>query len=207
MSMNRIHQWLCASERWADAVERQFLPWALAGVELGGEVLEIGPGYGATTRVLLKRTAALTALETDAALADRLARQLDRRARVVHGDGTAMPFADGSFTGVSCFTMLHHVPSPALQDRLFAEALRVLKPGGIFAGADSMPSLGFRLVHVFDTMVLVDPATLPQRLSAAGFVDIAVEAAPRRAFKFRARKPTRPAAAAHGDNVARGEAG
>ncbi|WP_437720347.1 class I SAM-dependent methyltransferase [Sorangium sp. So ce861] len=205
--MNRIHQWLCASERWAEAVERQFLPWALAGVELGDEALEIGPGYGATTRVLLTRTAALTALETDAALAGRLARQLDGRARVVHGDGTAMPFADGSFTGVSCFTMLHHVPSPALQDRLFVEALRVLAPGGIFAGADSMPSLGFRLLHVFDTMVLVDPATLPRRLSAAGFVDIGVEAAPRRAFKFRARKPTRPPTVAHGGGVAHGKAG
>ncbi|MGK3986528.1 hypothetical protein WME99_26015 [Sorangium sp. So ce136] len=29
------------------------------GVELGDDVLEIGPGCGATTRVLLKRTAAL----------------------------------------------------------------------------------------------------------------------------------------------------
>jgi hypothetical protein len=36
-------------------------------------------------------------------------------------------------------------------------------------------------------MVVVDPATLPQRLSAAGFTDITVEA--RSAMRFHARKP------------------
>jgi SAM-dependent methyltransferase len=189
MPMNRLHQWLCASDRWAAAVEHKFLPWALAGVDLGDAALEIGPGYGATTRVLAGRTGSLTALEIDPALAGRLTRRLGDRVRVVHGDGAAMPFADASFSAVACFTMLHHVPSPALQDRLFAEASRVLRPGGTFAGADSMTSLGFRLLHVFDTMVLVDPADLPRRLGAAGFVDIAVEAEPGRAFRFRARRP------------------
>ncbi|MFY0539351.1 class I SAM-dependent methyltransferase [Nannocystis pusilla] len=189
MPMNRLHQWLCASDTWAAAVERKFLPWALAGVDLGDAALEIGPGYGATTRVLAGRVRSLTAIEIDAALAERLTRRLGERVRVVHGDGAAMPFAAGSFSAVACFTMLHHVPSPALQDRLFAEALRVLRPGGTFAGADSMTSAGFRLLHLFDTMVLVDPAALPRRLAAVGFVDIAVEAEPGRAFKFRARRP------------------
>ncbi|GHF16232.1 hypothetical protein GCM10010359_17110 [Streptomyces morookaense] len=47
----------------------------------------------------------------------------------MHGGGTHMPFADGRFDSVVCFTMLHHVPTPAAQDRLFAEAHRVLRPG------------------------------------------------------------------------------
>jgi ubiquinone/menaquinone biosynthesis C-methylase UbiE len=48
-----------------------------------------------------------------------------------------MPFDDESFSGAACFTMLHHVPSPEAQDRLFAEVGRVLRPGAPFAGTDS----------------------------------------------------------------------
>jgi hypothetical protein len=36
-------------------------------------------------------------------------------------------------------------------------------------------------------MVVVDPATLPDRLRAAGFTDVEVEANPR-AFRFRATR-------------------
>ena len=49
---------------------------------------------------------------------------------VVAGDATSMPFPDGSFSGAVCFTMLHHVPSAELQDRLLTETYRVLRPGG-----------------------------------------------------------------------------
>jgi len=110
---------------------------------------------------------------------------LGTRVRVVVGDGSELPFEAGTFSAVVCFTMLHHVKSALLQDRLFCEARRVLAPGGVFAGADSVTSLGFRLLHIRDTMVLVDPATLAQRLEAAGFRDVQVETAPKRAFKFR----------------------
>jgi len=106
---------------------------------------------------------------------------------VVSGDGAAMPFPDGRFSSVVCFTMLHHIPSKALQDKLFAEVARVLHPGGRFAGSDSRRSLRFRLVHVFDTMVVVDPATLPGRLSAAGLVDVHIDVS--KSMRFRARKP------------------
>jgi SAM-dependent methyltransferase len=82
--------------------------------------------------------------------------------------------------------MLHHVPSAALQDRLLAEVARVLRPGGILAGADSRYSLPFRL-HLFDTMVVVDPETFSDRLKAAGFEDVHLDLNPR-AFRFRARR-------------------
>jgi hypothetical protein len=44
--------------------------------------------------------------------------------------------------------MLHHVPSAALQDRLLAEARRVLRPGGVFAGFDGVASWLFRVIHI-----------------------------------------------------------
>jgi SAM-dependent methyltransferase len=98
-----------------------------------------------------------------------------------------MSFPAASFDGAVCFTMLHHVPSMALQDRLLAEVARVLRPGGVFAGTDSRESRPFRLLHVFDTLTVVDPATFPDRLRAAGFDDVQVDLN-RSAFRFRARK-------------------
>ncbi|MET0388776.1 MAG: class I SAM-dependent methyltransferase [Polyangiales bacterium] len=184
--MNRLHQWLCASKLWSRAVEQHYLPWALEGAVLGDDVLEIGPGYGATTRVLARGSHALTAIELDAQLATRVRGELGARVRVVVGDGARLPFDAGSFSAVVCFTMLHHVASSALQDQLFREARRVLRPGGVFAGADSLSSLGFRLLHVHDTMNIVDPAALPARLETAGFSAVHVELSRQGAFKFRA---------------------
>lgn len=97
------------------------------------------------------------------------------RLTALDGDATEMPFADGRFSAAACFTMLHHVPSPEAQDRLFAEVRRVLRPGGAFAGSDSVGrGLGFALLHIGDIKVLIDPEKLPQRLEDAGFERVAV---------------------------------
>jgi hypothetical protein len=45
------------------AVERKLLPWALAGVDLGDELLEVGPGPGLTTDILRQQTRRLTCIE------------------------------------------------------------------------------------------------------------------------------------------------
>jgi SAM-dependent methyltransferase len=157
-------------------------------VVLGDDVLEIGPGPGVTTDLLRGRTRRLTALEVDAAGATALHKRLNGSGvRVVHGDGAAMPFADGSFSGVVSLTMLHHVPTAALQDRLLAEARRVLRPGGVFVGFDGVGSLLFRLAHLGDTYTPVNPDRFGQRLEAAGFVDVAVERGWAR-FRFRATR-------------------
>ncbi|WP_433517629.1 class I SAM-dependent methyltransferase [Nonomuraea sp. CA-143628] len=190
MPMNRAHQRLCQSDEWARGVNEWMIPWALHGLDLGDDVLEIGPGYGPTTRALIDLVPNLTAVELDPLLAGDLERTLGDRATIVHGDGSAMPFAGDSFSAVVCFTMLHHIPSAELQDRLFAEARRVLRPGGVFAGSDSGMSLPFRLLHLGDTMVVVDPDTFDGRLRRAGFADVRIERAakPRRSFRFAARK-------------------
>ena len=144
--------------------------------DLGANVLEIGPGPGLTTDWLRERVSTMTAIEIDHKLAESLKSRLaDTNVTVIEGDATKMPFPDSTFTGAVSMTMLHHVPTPALQDKLFAEACRVLQPGGVFAGSDSRPSFRWRLFHVFDTCVAVDPATLAERLKAAGFTDVLVD--------------------------------
>jgi len=183
--MNAIHRRICQSEEWAESMRTRKLPWAVGDLPLDGDVLELGPGYGITTRWLADHGGRLTAVEVDPALAADLRRQFDGEVDIHHADATALPFPDNSFDTVVCFTMLHHVPSPAEQDRLFAEARRVLRPGGVFAGSDSRTSLRFRLIHLGDTCVPVDPDTLPDRLVGVGF-DHAKVGVGDRSLRFRA---------------------
>ena len=184
--MNGIHRWLCRSAAWRQALERTLLPWALEGINLGDDLLEIGPGPGLTTDLLRQRVPKMTALEVDPRLAVTLkTRMQGTNVRVMEGDATKMPFEDHSFSAVISLTMLHHVPSPALQDKLLAQAYRVLRPNGIFIGIDSTLSLLFRLIHLGDTMVTVNPDTFGARLRAVGFADISIDKRPNR-FRFRA---------------------
>ncbi len=189
MAMNLLHRRRCSSAGWADMVRDDLLPWALADVELGEQTLEIGPGYGATLRALVDRAASVTAVEVDQPMAERLQRLCGDRARVIHGDGTNTGLPDAHFSSVVCFTMLHHVPTVRLQDQLFAEAFRVLRPGGVFAGSDRLPSLPFRLVHIGDIYNPVGPADLRGRLHEAGFHDIRIDVAGSRQ-RWRADKPS-----------------
>ena len=70
--------------------------------------------------------------------------------------------------------MLHHVPTIELQDRLFAEVARVLRPGAALVASDSLASDELEAHHEGDTYNPVDPSTLPARLEAAGFTDVDV---------------------------------
>ena len=173
--MNLAHRRICSSKRWANAVEEDLLPWVLADVDLGDNTLEIGPGYGAILRVLVDKTPRLTSVEIDAPMAERLQRLYGDRARIINGDATATGLPSDEFSSVVSFTMLHHVPTAELQDRLFAEAFRLLRPGGVFAGSDSVTSLWFRILHFRDTCNTVSPNTLPNRMRAAGFDRVEVE--------------------------------
>jgi SAM-dependent methyltransferase len=187
--MNVYHRRFCNSDGWSQQLESTVLPWVLREYDLGQDVLEIGPGPGKATDVLRKRFERLTCIEIDSKLAESLAeRMAGTNVAVRQGDATAMPFADESFSGAISMTMLHHVPSAALQDRLLAETFRVLRPGGVFVGSDSTLSLKFRLIHVFDTMTIVPPKMFEERLRRAGFIDTAVREG-KGAFRFRAAKP------------------
>ena len=122
--MNEGHL-VCDSPEWRAAVRDEIIPWAVDDVDLGDDVLEIGPGYGATTDVFAELLPRLTSVEIDPDLAARLrTRYVGTHVDVVLGDATQLTFPDGRFSGAVCFSMLHHIPSPELQDLLFAEAAR-----------------------------------------------------------------------------------
>jgi ubiquinone/menaquinone biosynthesis C-methylase UbiE len=186
--MNRLHRWICRSAFWKKFLQNEILPWALKDVDLGQNLLEVGPGPGLTTDFLRSRFDRITALEVDPALADLLKRRMSgTNVTVIQGDASAMPFEDATFSGAVAFTMLHHVPSPTLQDRLLSEVYRVLKPGGVFVGTDSIWSPGLWLIHIGDTLVPVDPRPFKLRLESAGFTDVQIELE-RKRFRFSARR-------------------
>lgn len=172
--MNEAHQ-VCDGPEWRATVRDEIIPWAMGEVELGDDVLEIGPGYGATTDVFAELLPRLTSVEIDPDLAARLqTRYAGTHVEVVLGDATRLTFPDGRFSGVVCFSMLHHIPSPELQDLLFAETARVMRPGSPLIAVDGVESDGVRAFHEGDTYQPIDPTTLPARLEDAGFTDIEV---------------------------------
>jgi len=186
--MNRIHEWLCRSDQWRATI-RQRVPWVLGGMDLGPNVLELGPGAGLSTDVLRTSCTRLTALEIDPKAASSLAARLrGSNVEVIQGSATQIPFGDKQFSDAVSFTMLHHVSSRELQDQVLREVFRVLRPGGFFAGSDSLRSWSMRIIHIGDTLVLVDPDTFGARLQAAGF-EVQELQKNAQAFRFRARRP------------------
>ncbi len=173
--MNKAHE-CCGSDEWRQAIREFILPWAMDGADLGDKVLEVGPGYGATTDVLSTLTPRLTSVEIDPELAAKLRERFagSEVVEIVDGDATALPHEAEQFTGAACFTMLHHVPTSALQDQLFGEVARVLRPGAVMVASDSLGSDALAAAHEDDTYNPVDPASLPARLAAAGFTDVTV---------------------------------
>lgn len=191
--MNRLHRWYCKTGHWKRTVENQILPWALDGIDLGESVLEVGPGPGVTTDWLRYHARHVDCLEIDHALAASLEHRFSGSNVTIRcGDATAMPYEGGRFASVVSFTMLHHIPTTELQDRFFSEAYRVLQPGGIFVGVDSLPSFLMSIFHIRDTLTIVDPGTITQRLTSAGFRDVRADAGQDR-FRFSARRPLDPA--------------
>ncbi len=184
--MNQGHLDFCSSQEWAERLQGHILPWALDGQDLGDDVLEVGAGPGLSTDILRAMVPRLTAVELDDELAAKLTDRLaGTNVEVVNADATALPFESDRFSAATCFTMLHHVPSAQMQNRLLTELCRVLRPGGLLVGSDSIASPDLREFHAGDVYLPIDPATLPPRLERAGFVNITVETDPEMTGAFR----------------------
>lgn len=87
---------------------------------------------------------------------------------MLQGDGTKTGMADGRFSSVTCFHVLHHVPTP---DALDLEPVRL------------------RHVEEGETFVPLEPETIAARLAEAGFEDTTVDAGSYQVL-CRSRKPT-----------------
>jgi SAM-dependent methyltransferase len=174
--MNQAHLDFLGSPMWGDMLRERVLPWIESRGDLGDDVLEVGPGPGLTTDLLRARVGHLTAIELDEDLGRALAKRLtDTNVEVVIADASKTSFAADRFSTVTCFSMLHHMPSAEDQDRFFAEVGRVLRPGGLFLAVDSRDHEAIREFHVDDTFTPLDPDVLGARLERADLRGVEID--------------------------------
>ena len=103
----------------------------------GMRILDVGCGPGTITAGLARRVGPdgrVDAVDVEESQVEATRAEAARRGiGNVHarsGNATELPFEDGAFDVVHCHNVLVHVPSP---ETAVAEAMRVLKPGGLLS--------------------------------------------------------------------------
>jgi SAM-dependent methyltransferase len=155
------------------------------------DILDVAAGPGTLVLEAASRVRAATALDFSEPMLDELrARSADIRAiRVVHGDGQALPFADGAFDAAFSMFGLMFFPD---RGKGFVEMLRVLRPGGVAVVSSWAPvsrsplmRLMFGALRAADPsrpepsekpLSLENPEVLTKEMTVAGFSEVVVEA-------------------------------
>ena len=120
----------------APVAVRRLVERIASALPTGGDVLDVGNGLGAQDAVIVHTAAprSLTAVNiTWSQLVAGRGRLRDAGARAVCGDACRLPFADAAFDGVISVEAAFHFAS---RTEFFAEALRVLRPGGVLTMSD-----------------------------------------------------------------------
>ena len=122
----RTGDWYDAS-RWSNASRRERDPRLVDAIlrthaPHAKSVLDAPSGTG-RLRAGIERAHLYTGLEVSAAMLER-AREKSP-ARLVQGDVTRLPFADGSFDAVLCCRLLHHLRTQAELEAVLTELVRV----------------------------------------------------------------------------------
>jgi erythromycin 3''-O-methyltransferase len=149
-----------------------------------GRVLDVGNGLAAQDPVIagVAKTRGLVAVNiTRSQLVAGKDRLREAGAVGVNGDATRLPFADGSFDGVISIEAAFHFPSRA---RFFAEAYRVLRPGGVLTMSDIptyryprgprevVAAISQLRVWGLGTHAAATPVEIADAVAAAGFVEV-----------------------------------
>jgi cyclopropane fatty-acyl-phospholipid synthase-like methyltransferase len=129
----------------ADQLRMELLVARSAGIAAGSRVLDVGCGVGGTAcrlaRALGAQVRGLTPNAAQLELAQARAARLGLQEQVGFDPGWAhaLPYEAGSFDAVLFFESACHFPDRAA---FFAEAFRVLRPGGCLSGQDWLAGEG-----------------------------------------------------------------
>jgi SAM-dependent methyltransferase len=111
----------------------------------GLRVLDIGCGVGRWLEVLRASGGDVVGIDWSLAALTGVRERL--RVPVLRMSVTALGFADETFDGINCVTVLQHNP-PDTQELALRETFRILKPGGWFSLLESTPG-GSTAPHMF----------------------------------------------------------
>lgn len=143
----------------------------------GTRVLEVGCGTGQWLARLTREGLTVAGLDASRAMLAH-ARGRAPHAALACGRAEALPFANASFDRLCCVHALHHFED---RDAFFAEARRVLRPGGALCILGLDPHTGHERWWIYDfypDALAVDrarfpaPAALREQLAAHGFTQI-----------------------------------
>ena len=141
-------------------------------------VLDIGSGLGGPARTLAKEYGChVTGLDLTQAFCDVAGVMSDwvklgERTEFQQGDATNLPFADNQFDAAMTIHVAMNIPA---KDKVYEQARRVVKPGGIFAVYDVLQGEGgdvlFPVPWARDPSIshLATPDEMKVLLSDAGF--------------------------------------
>lgn len=141
--------------RYSDELAKELC--AVAGIENGMRVLEVGCGTGALTEELVRRAGAgnVAAVEPSDTFA-AACRERNPGAEVHQTGGEALPFEDDSFDAALSQLVLNFMADPL---HCVREMLRVTKPGGIVASCVWDYAGEMKLLRAFwDAAIDVDPS-------------------------------------------------
>lgn len=153
-------------------------------LDRSSRVLDIGSGLGGPARTLAEEYACrVTGIDLTAAFCEAAGTLsewvgLADKTEFLQADATDLPFEDGRFDAA---ITLHVAMNIAAKDRLYAEARRVLKAGGIFAVYDILQGEGGEAIYPAPwardpaLSFLATPAEMERLLTGAGFTILEVE--------------------------------
>jgi microcystin synthetase protein McyJ len=151
----------------------------------GDRLLDVGFGFAEQDFFWLERYGVahitginITQMQVERARERVAQRGLEGRIDLRVGSATELPFPAGSFEKVTALECAHHFDT---RERFFAEAFRVLSPGGMLATADGTSSKSDGPLTLLNRIALrrwcvplanmYDPDEYCKRLEAVGFVD------------------------------------